>query len=57
MPADPELLSRHNLTPSEYDRIVELMGREPNLTELGLFSVMWCEGSSTLPQHLRGIDP
>src|SRR6186713_3335320 len=46
MPADPELLSRHNLTPSEYDRIVEALEREPNLTELGIFSVMWSEHCS-----------
>src|SRR6187431_2784863 len=57
MPADPELLSRHNLTPSEYDRIVELMGREPNLTELGLFSVMWSEHCSYKSSrvHLRTL--
>jgi phosphoribosylformylglycinamidine synthase II len=57
MPADPELLSRHNLTPSEYDRIVELMGREPNLTELGLFSVMWSEHCSykSSRRHLKTL--
>src|SRR5215813_2975969 len=43
---DAELLGRHNLTADEYDRIVELLGREPNLTELGLFSVMWSEHCS-----------
>ena len=42
----PELLARHNLTAREYERIVELLGREPNLTELGLFSVMWSEHCS-----------
>ncbi len=31
------------LTPFEYDRIVELLGREPRLTELGMFAVMWSE--------------
>src|SRR6187431_2768704 len=57
MPADPELLSRHNLTPSEYDRIVSLLGREPNLTELGLFSVMWSEHCSYKSSrvHLRTL--
>ncbi len=57
MPATPELLSRHNLTPSEYDRIVELMGREPNLTELGLFSVMWSEHCSykSSRRHLKTL--
>jgi phosphoribosylformylglycinamidine synthase len=43
---DTATLERHGLTPGEYDRIVELMGREPNLTELGLFSVMWSEHCS-----------
>src|SRR5688572_30565097 len=46
MPATPELLARHNLKPDEYDRIVAALGREPNLTELGLFSVMWSEHCS-----------
>lgn len=41
-----ELLEQHNLTPGEYDRIVEILGREPNLTELGVFSVMWSEHCS-----------
>ena len=40
------VLERHGLTPDEYDRIVELLGREPNLTELGIFSVMWSEHCS-----------
>src|SRR5687767_2066271 len=44
--ATPELLQRHNLKPDEYDRIVAALGREPNLTELGLFSVMWSEHCS-----------
>src|SRR5690242_12554819 len=34
------------LTDSEYDRIVEFLGREPNATELGIFSVMWSEHCS-----------
>ena len=33
----------HGLTAEEYDRIVELLGREPGLTELGVFSLMWSE--------------
>src|SRR5688572_1162882 len=41
-----DLLARHNLTPAEYERIVSSLGREPNLTELGLFSVMWSEHCS-----------
>src|SRR6187399_2712523 len=43
---DQATLEKHGVTPTEYDRIVELMGREPNLTELGLFSVMWSEHCS-----------
>ena len=34
------------LTPAEYDRAVEIMGRHPNRTELGIFSVMWSEHCS-----------
>jgi phosphoribosylformylglycinamidine synthase len=43
---DTAVLERHGITPGEYDRIRELMGREPNLVELGLFSVMWSEHCS-----------
>jgi phosphoribosylformylglycinamidine synthase subunit PurL len=43
---DPKLLADHNLTPAEYDRIVELVGRELNITELGIFSTMWSEHCS-----------
>jgi phosphoribosylformylglycinamidine synthase len=43
---DPKLLSEHNLTLEEYERIVSLIGREPNLTELGIFSLMWSEHCS-----------
>jgi phosphoribosylformylglycinamidine synthase subunit PurL len=43
---DAAVLERHGLKPEEYDRIRELMGREPNLLELGLFSVMWSEHCS-----------
>src|SRR6187431_261166 len=42
----PEVLARHNVTNEEYDRIVGMLGREPNLTELGIFSVMWSEHCS-----------
>jgi phosphoribosylformylglycinamidine synthase len=46
MSASDELLVQHKLTRAEYERIVSLLGREPNLTELGLFSVMWSEHCS-----------
>src|SRR5882672_6790994 len=43
---DQQTLERHGLKPDEYGRIVEFLGREPNLTELGIFSVMWSEHCS-----------
>src|SRR5579862_1667566 len=42
----PELVAKHNLTPDEYKKILELLGREPSYTELGIFSVMWSEHCS-----------
>ena len=45
-PVTPETISRHGLTPEEYRKIVALLGREPNYTELGVFSVMWSEHCS-----------
>ena len=42
----PEILKQHNLTADEYRRIVTILGREPNITELGVFSVMWSEHCS-----------
>ncbi|MCS6954002.1 MAG: phosphoribosylformylglycinamidine synthase subunit PurL [Bryobacterales bacterium] len=42
----PELISAHQLTEQEYQRIVSILGREPNYTELGIFSVMWSEHCS-----------
>src|SRR2546425_1092948 len=42
----PEVITAHNLTPAEFTRITELLGREPNLVELGVFSVMWSEHCS-----------
>lgn len=41
-----ELIAQHNLTRDEYQRIVTILGRDPNLTELGMFSVMWSEHCS-----------
>ena len=42
----PEVISAHNLTQEEFERIKKLLGREPNLVELGIFSVMWSEHCS-----------
>src|SRR6266487_2331146 len=49
-PADPivteEVVQRHGLTSEEFQRIKKILGREPNFTELGIFSVMWSEHCS-----------
>ncbi len=42
----PELVASHGLTPEEYQKVVKFLGREPNFTELGVFSVMWSEHCS-----------
>src|SRR5436309_6178813 len=44
--ATPELLKTHGITPEEYERIVQSLGREPSITELGIYSVMWSEHCS-----------
>jgi len=45
----PELIAAHGLKPDEYDRILEIIGREPTFTELGIFSAMWNEHCSSNP--------
>jgi phosphoribosylformylglycinamidine synthase subunit PurL len=42
----PEVAAEHGLTPEEYARIQKILGRDPNFTELGVFSVMWSEHCS-----------
>ncbi len=42
----PKLIALHGITPEEYQMIIKKIGREPNLTELGMFSVMWSEHCS-----------
>src|SRR5436853_533373 len=42
----PEVVARHGLTPEEFVRIKKILGREPNFTEVGIFSVMWSEHCS-----------
>ncbi len=42
----PELVAEHGLKPDEYERILKLIGREPSITELGIFSAMWNEHCS-----------
>ena len=45
-PITDSVLERHGVTREEYERILSMLGREPNLTELGIFSVMWSEHCS-----------
>ena len=42
----PELVAAHGLKPDEYDRILDIVGRTPSFTELGIFSAMWNEHCS-----------
>lgn len=45
-PITPDLIASHGLKPDEYERILNLIGREPTFTELGIFSAMWNEHCS-----------
>jgi len=49
----PELVAEHNLTREEYDRILRILGREPNHVELGIFSAMWSEHCSYKSSRLH----
>jgi phosphoribosylformylglycinamidine synthase len=53
----PGLIAEHGLKPDEYQRILKLIGREPTLTELGIFSAMWNEHCSykSSKVHLRTL--
>jgi len=53
----PEVIQQHQLTPDEYQRICRILGRDPNLTELGIFSVMWSEHCSykSSRRHLKKL--
>jgi phosphoribosylformylglycinamidine synthase len=42
----PRMVKDHGLSDEEYKKIIEILGREPNYTELGIFSVMWSEHCS-----------
>ena len=42
----PKLIADHNLTEQEYQKILDILGREPTITELGIFSAMWSEHCS-----------
>jgi phosphoribosylformylglycinamidine synthase II len=56
-PITPEVVSAHNLTQEEFERIKSLLGREPSFVELGIFSVMWSEHCSYKSSriHLRRL--
>ena len=41
-----EIAAEHGLTPDEFARVKKILGRDPNITELGIFSVMWSEHCS-----------
>ena len=43
---DSKIIEEHGLSLKEYDRITEILGRDPNYIELGIFSVMWSEHCS-----------
>src|SRR3982074_2448112 len=53
----PEMAAEHGLSAEEYARIQKILGREPNFTELGIFSVMWSEHCSykSSKVHLRRL--
>ncbi len=53
----PDVVAEHGLSPDEYERVLKVMGREPNIVELGIFSVMWSEHCSykTTRKHLRSL--
>ena len=53
----PDLVKEHGLKPDEYQRFVDLIGREPTITELGIVSAMWNEHCSYKSSriHLRGL--
>ena len=48
-----EIVAQHGLSPEEYERVLHALGREPNLVELGIFSVMWSEHCSYKSSRLH----
>ncbi|MDR6127172.1 phosphoribosylformylglycinamidine synthase II [Sphingomonas sp. SORGH_AS802] len=49
----PQIVADHGLSPEEYERVLHALGREPNLVELGIFSVMWSEHCSYKSSRLH----
>jgi phosphoribosylformylglycinamidine synthase subunit PurL len=52
-PVTPELVREHNINELEYSRIMDLLGRTPSFTELGVFSALWSEHCSY--KHSRPV--
>ena len=46
MEIKPHIIKKHGIKPNEYEKIVSLIGKKPNLLELGIFSAMWNEHCS-----------
>ena len=57
MSITPEMVREHGLSDAEYQKILDLMGREPSMVELGIFSVMWSEHCSykSTRAHLKKL--
>ena len=57
MKISDEIVIKHGLTPSEYEKIKKLISREPNMLELGIFSAMWNEHCSykSSKKHLKSL--
>jgi phosphoribosylformylglycinamidine synthase subunit PurL len=53
----PEIVAQHGFTPEEYTRLLDIIGREPSMVELGIFSVMWSEHCSykSTRFHLKNL--
>jgi phosphoribosylformylglycinamidine synthase len=49
----PDVVAAHGLSEDEYARVLHALGREPNLVELGIFSVMWSEHCSYKSSRLH----
>ena len=46
MEISPKMIDKHGIKPDEYKKIINLIGKRPNLLELGIFSAMWNEHCS-----------
>ena len=57
MKINPEIIHKHGIKPNEYKKIISLIGKEPNLLELGIFSAMWNEHCSykSSKKYLRNL--